>query len=415
MSAGSVPRVPPTASATAGTGENGFPRVVVEREVPGVVADDTRAAIFAEVLTAGPASRTELARRLGLSQSTVTRAVNPLIETGYLREIGARASEGGRPQRILAVARDRHLVLGVKLAPQSVTAVLTDLEATIVSRSRLPVAAGAEPEDVLTLAAQAAAFLLAADHRSADRLLGAGVGLGGHVDSRTGRCVRSGVLGWEDVDVAGPLSAKLGLPVVVNNDANALLVAERWFGAGRDSESLAVVTVGAGIGCGLLIGGGLYAGSGGLAGELGHVPVQPDGPPCSCGNRGCLESVAADPAILRAISEASGVPCASISEALARAATGESAALEAFAVMGEALGRALATLCNLVNPQKIVLTGESLRAYEYFGPACRAAMAAHGFSTAAADCELVAHPADDDVWARGAACLAIREAVQATR
>ncbi|WP_326599188.1 ROK family transcriptional regulator [Streptomyces sp. NBC_01803] len=392
-----------------------FRRVAAESELSGVVADDTRAAIFAEILTAGPSSRTELARRLGLSQSTVTRAVNPLIETGYLVEIGARSSGGGRPQRILAVARDRHLVVGVKLAPQSVTAVLTDLEATVVARSRLPVGAGATPEEVMALASQAVNYLLAAEDRSEERVLGVGVGIGGHVDADTGRCVRSGVMGWEDVDVAGPLSAVLGLPVVVNNDANALLVAERWFGAGRDCESLAVVTVGAGIGCGLMLAGGLFTGSSGLAGELGHVPIQPDGPVCSCGSRGCVEALASDAAVLTAISSTSGIPCPSIKDALTRAAAGEAAVLAAFSAMGEALGRAMATVCNLVNPEKIVLTGESVRAYALFGPACRDALAAHGFSTAAADCELVTHVADDDMWARGAACLAIREAVQATR
>ncbi|MGK5530610.1 ROK family protein [Streptomyces sp. URMC 129] len=392
-----------------------FHRVAAGPEPTGVVAGDTRAAIFAEVLTAGPASRTELARRLGLSQSTVTRAVNPLIETGYLKEIGARSSGGGRPQRILAVARDRHLVVGVKLAPNSVTAVLTDLEATVVARSRLPVAAGAAPGDVMALAAQAVGYLLAAEDRAEERVLGVGVGLGGHVDAGAGRCVRSGIMGWGDVDVAGPLSAALGLPVVVNNDANALLVAERWFGAGRDCQSLAVVTVGAGIGCGLLLAGGLFTGSSGLAGELGHVPVQPDGALCSCGNRGCLEAMASDAAVLAAVSGASDVPCASIADAVTRAGAGDDAARAAFSVMGQALGRALATLCNLVNPEKIVLTGESVRAYEFFGPSCREALAAHGFSTAAADCELVTHVADDDLWARGAACLAIREAVQATR
>ncbi|PRX90748.1 putative NBD/HSP70 family sugar kinase [Allonocardiopsis opalescens] len=406
--------MPSPAAAPASGGAVGFRRVAAGPEPSGVVADGTRAAIFADILTAGPSSRTELARRLGLSQSTVTRAVNPLVQTGYLVEVGFRSS-GGRPQRILAVARDRHLVVGVKLAPNGVTAVLTDLEATVIAKSRLPVAAGAGPDDVLALASQAVGYLLASEERSDERLLGVGVGIGGHVDAATGRCVWSGVMGWADVDVAGPLSAALGLPVVVNNDTNALLVAEAWFGAGRGHESLAVVTVGAGVGCGLLLKGDLFTGATGLAGELGHIPVQADGPPCSCGNRGCVETLASDAAVLAAVSAASGAPCTSIAEARARAQAGDAAALGAFAAMGAALGRALATLCNLVNPEKIVLTGEAAQSYELFGPACRDTLAAHGFSSAAADCEVVVHRADDYMWARGAACLAIREVVQAAR
>ncbi|NYI03737.1 ROK family transcriptional regulator [Allostreptomyces psammosilenae] len=379
------------------------------------MADRTRAEIFAALLTAGPSSRTDLARRLGLSQSTVTRVVNPLVDTGYLVEVGARTSGGGRPQRILRVARERHLVAGVKLSPRSVVAVLADLEATIVGRSQLPVPPGADAAEVLRLAGQAVEFLLGSGEDVGARLLGVGVGVGGHVDARTGRCVLSGVMGWHDVDVAGSLSAALELPVVVNNDANALLVAEQWFGAGRDCTSLAVVTVGAGVGCALMLDGGLHTGFTGLAGELGHIPVQFDGPVCSCGNRGCLEAVVSDQAVLSTIAERTGMPCPSVAEAVARAQAGDAVVREVYAAMGTALGRAMATVCNLFNPEKIILSGEGARAYDLFGPACRDALAAHAFSTAAADCELLVHAADDDLWARGAACLAIAEAVQATR
>jgi predicted NBD/HSP70 family sugar kinase len=415
MTASPASGIPVASSRVSPGAPGGFRRVTTTAEGSGVVADETRAAIFAEVLTSGPSSRTDLARRLGLSQSTVTRAVNPLIETGYLREIGARSSSGGRPQRIVAVARDRHLTVGVKLAPQGVTAVLTDLEATVLARSRLPLPAGAAPSDVLALAARAVRYLLEADGRPADRVLGVGVGIGGHVNPALGRCVHSGVMGWAGVDIAGPLSEALDLPVVVNNDANALLVAERWFGTGRGHSTLAVVTVGAGIGCGLLIGGDLFTGFTGLAGELGHVPVTTDGPLCSCGNRGCVEALASDDAVLAAITTSSHVPCESIADAMDRAESGDQAALDAFAAMGAALGRAMATLCNLINPEKIILSGESVRAHRYFGPACEESLSAHGFSTAARDCEVVTDVADDDDWARGAACLAIREAVQATR
>ncbi|MBL1067664.1 ROK family transcriptional regulator [Streptomyces sp. 7-21] len=394
-------------------GGHGRSRRLAGELEPTGAAGDTRAAVFTEILTAGPTSRTELARRLGLSQSTITRAVTPLLQTGYLAEAGARSSGGGRPQRILTVARDRYFVVGVRLAPHTVTAVLTDLEATVVARSALPVPAGAAPEDVLALAAQAVHFLRAADCRSGERLLGVGVGLSGHVDAASGRCVRSGTMGWSEVDVAGPLTRTLGLPVVVDNDANGLLVGERWFGAGRACDVIALVTIGAGIGCGLMLGGGLFTGACGLAGELGHVPIEPGGPRCSCGSRGCLEAVASDEAVLAAISRASGVPCATMDEARARARGGEAAALEAFADMGAALGRALATVCNLVNPELVILSGESVHTYEFFGPACREAFQAHAFSTAASSCTLVTHPADDEVWARGAACLAIREAVHA--
>lgn len=377
----------------------------------GTVADTTRAQVFAAVLTTGPLSRTDLARRTGLSQSTVTKAVNPLVEAGYLVEAGERSSGGGRPHQLLRVARDRHMVIGAKLAPEHVTAVLTDLEAGVVARARVPLDGDHRPGPTLAAAEKAVIELLAGHPAAGDRLLGLGVGVGGHVDSRTGRCLHSGLLGWTGVDIAGPLSAATGLPTVVNNDVNTLVIAEQWFGAGRDARSFAVVTVGAGVGCGLLLGGELYVGASGLAGEIGHIPLVPDGPACSCGNRGCLEALAAHPAVLRDLAAAGASGIRDIDEAARAARHGEAAAVAAFTAMGEALGRGLATLCNLLNLEKIILSGEGVRDYDLFGPSCVEAMRVNGFSTAVPDCVLVVDAVDDDLWARGAACLVIREAV----
>jgi predicted NBD/HSP70 family sugar kinase len=137
-----------------------------------------------------------------------------------------------------------------------------------------------------------------------------------------------------------------------------------------------------------------------------------DGPECTCGNRGCLETLASDDAVLRAIAEQGGEFTA-IEHAVKAARDGDSRAVAAFEAMGEALGRALATLCNLVNPGRIVLAGERAGAFDLFGDACTRAWRAHAFSTAATDCELIVDETDDSLWARGAACLVIRDAVGA--
>lgn len=374
-------------------------------------ADATRAKVFAEVLTNGPLSRIEVARRLGLSQSTVTKAVNPLVDLGYLVEAGIKAGTG-RPRRMLRVAGGRYHAIGVQLSPGHVIGVLTDLQANVLARVHHPLPDGHEPHTVL-----AAAVGIIGQLRSTvpENLLGVGVGLGGHVDSTTGRCVHSGVLGWDDVNVGALLTTATGLPTVVNNDVNALAIAQRWFGAGRAAHSLAVVTVGTGIGCGLLLGGELHTGTTGLAGEFGHLPLHPDGPPCTCGNTGCLEAVAADYAIIAATAARGGPHCTTTEEVAALARAGNAAARAAYTTMGQALGRGLAALCNLLNLDRIVLTGEGTHAYDLFEHACLTAFHQHAFSTAAQDCDFTCEPADDDLWASGAACLVIREAVGATR
>ncbi len=380
------------------------------RPDPSPGAEGTRAQLFAEVLTAGPLSRTQLARRTGLSPSTVTKIVNPLIELGFVAETGEHSVGVGRPQRMLEVAAHRHAAIGLKLAPGAVTGVLTDLRAQILARATRQLTGGHDPAAALAAAADVVRDLVAAEG-TADRLIGVGVGVGGHVEQGAGRVVHSGILGWDEVALAGPLAAATGLPTLAGNDVDALAVAERWFGQGRGVDTFALVTVGPGIGCGLFLGGRPFTGSGGLAGELGHIPVRAEGERCGCGRRGCLETVASDEAVLRAVARAGGERPASIEEAVRLARSGDAAARAAFEAMGEELGRALATVCNLVNPARIILAGERAEAFDLFGPACERAWRAHAFSTAAQDCALTVDVTDDAQWARGAACLVIREAV----
>ena len=380
-------------------------------------ADNTRAQLFAEILTAGPLSRTQLSQRSGLSQSTVTKVVNPMIDAGYVTETGEHARGLGRPQKLLDVAADRHAAIGVKIGPGSVTAVLTDLRAQVLDLRSRPLTTGHDPSTALTTAAAVVCDLLAGRAGLRERLVGLGVGLGGHVEAGAGRVVRSGILGWNGVEVSGPLAAATGLPTVVGNDVDALAVAERWFGAGRGVDGFALVTVGPGIGCGLFLGGELITGADGLAGELGHIPMRAGGVACSCGNRGCLETLASDAAVLRHIADAGGPGPGpegkDIDAAVGAARAGDPVATAAFEAMGDALGRGLATLCNLVNPRRIVLAGERASAFDLFGPACTRSWRAHAFSTAAANCELIVDETDDSLWARGAACLVIRDAVAA--
>lgn len=382
-----------------------------------LVGEQTRAEIFATVLTAGPISRTQLAQRLGLVPSSVTRMLPPLLEHGYLREADDTAPQGrGRPQKMLHVNPDKHIVVGMKIGPAQVSGVVTDMAANVLARDEERIA-DCTPQTALSAAAALTGRLLSQAPEAADRVLGLGVGVSGHVDSAAGVCRYSALLDWDKVNVAGPLQEATGLPVVVNNDVNTLVVAERWFGEGRDVDSFAVVTVGPGIGCGLLLGGGLFSGATGLAGELGHVPLDPAGPMCSCGRRGCLEALAGDRAILRHLQDA-GFPCATIEEAITLARSGSNAArnvaLAAFAEAGSALGRGLAGVCNLLNLQKVIIAGEGAAAYDLFGPAMTRALEAHAFSTAAQDCRIHVDPVQHDLWARGAACLVIRDTVGAT-
>lgn len=374
---------------------------------PSLVGDPTAASIFVTVLTRGPIPRSGIAQLLNLSAGTVSKAVRPLIEAGYLVEEGTDAlSRPGRPVVPLRVVADREFVVGVKLAGDHAVGVAVDLLANIHAVREVPLTDRSVTAVVATVTGLIAELQVevAAAGGTVTR---AGVGLGGHIDTSRGLVRYAPFLEWREVPLGQLLSTSTGLPVVVENDVNSLTVAEQWWGAGIEVPSFAVVTIGAGVGCGLVVGDMLVHGAVGLAGELGHVPIEPDGPRCRCGNVGCVETVASEKAILDRVRAVTGRPDLDIAAAAALAREGDEGAASAFSRAGEALGRALAIVANLVNPHRIVLSGEGLAASDLFETAARQSFATHAFGQAV-ECDLITRPLPDHTWARGAAAVAIQ-------
>jgi predicted NBD/HSP70 family sugar kinase len=194
----------------------------------------------------------------------------------------------------------------------------------------------------------------------------------------------------------------------VENDVRALTVTENLFGAGRDVSSLAVVTIGAGIGCGLFLNGRIVRGAHGVSGEIGHLPLASDDLVCSCGRRGCVETVASTQAIVDRVRTVTGRADLTIDDVFALAHDGDPAAVDAFAAAGTAIGAALAALVNLVGPELVVIAGEGVTEYDLYADRLRATFAEHAFG-AAMDCEIVLTPHTFNDWARGAAACVIEE------
>jgi predicted NBD/HSP70 family sugar kinase len=384
--------------------------VDLEAKAAAIRDDPTQGHVFATILTRGPLSRRDVARLTGLSASTVTKAVKPLLAAGYLVE-GAEEVEGpGRPITPLTVNTERHYVLGVKVMEHEAVGVVCDPQGRVLASLRCPLRKRTV-DGLLDDVAQLADALRAVEPEFAAETEGLGVCLGGHVDGRTGTLRYSPFFAWRNVELATLLEARTGLVTVVENDVNALAVAEQWFGAGRDVDNFAVVTVGAGIGCGLIIDGAVVHGASGMAGELGHITVVPDGRECRCGKRGCLETVASDESILHAIAHAGPGAPASIAEAVELARGGDEAACDAFARAGEAIGRAVATLVNLIEPERIVFSGEGVVASDLLMDSLAAELGRHAFGSAAEGLEIVTRPLGDETWARGAAVNALRHLI----
>ncbi|WP_406005040.1 ROK family transcriptional regulator [Streptomyces sp. NBC_00637] len=364
--------------------------------------------VFTTVLSQGPLTRLELARRAGLSAAAVTKAVRPLIESGYLVEDADTEVRTalGRPANLVRVDGGRALFLGLKLTGDAIFGVLTDLRCRILLARRVPLTDSAAKAVLVSTAELVRELLTEADGYGV-RVVGLGIAVSGDVDRGEGVVRYSPFLEWRDVPLAELASTITGLPVTVDNDVRALTVAEQWFGAGVGLSDFAVVTVGAGVGCGLVVHGRVVAGTHGVAGEIGHVTVDPDGPLCHCGNRGCVEAIAADLAILTRIRERGGVDVTSTTEAVDLARRGDIHARDAYARAGEAIGRGIATVANLLGPERVVISGEGLAAYDLFADQIRSAFAAAAFGSAAR-CELETRPLPFEEWARGAAATAIQ-------
>lgn len=370
--------------------------------------EDSSAAVFRVIREQGPINRSEIARRTGLSPSGITVITKRLLDAGIVTEVeGAeekRSDRLGRPPILLRLRPDHAYMMGAKLDHGELNTVLTDLEGTVVARRNRHLDTSA-PEDVVAATASLLRSLARGAGIEAGQVAGLGLGMAGLVDGSEGVCVRSVILDWADVPIRALLKRELGLPVAVENDANTLAIAEGMYGGARGVSDFAVVSIGRGIGCGLVVGGRLYRGRFGAAGEIGHCTVRIDGPRCACGKSGCLDAVASVPATLQRASEA-GLVVSGLSELGDLARAGDPRAAELLDDVGDAIGLALSHLVNLVNPELLILTGSGVALRAPLRNAIEAGLARHVFPTLPRLPKLVIKREQRDMWARGAASLA---------
>ena len=270
---------------------------------------------------------------------------------------------------------DGRLALAIDLGASHLSAGLVDGAGELYRSQVFALSPSADPAKILSQVISVGRRLLTGQRNEVSPVIGVGIGVPGLVDSRAGRVLFAGNLGWTDIDVGNVLEKSLDLPVHVDNDARLATLAEALYGAGRGCSSLLGVWMGTGIGGGIILAGRVIRGVSGTAGEIGHFTLIEDGPSCSCGNRGCLEALAAGPAIaaagrealLRAkrrgersaLRELCGDDPAEVSSRLVAAAAdqGDPQACAIFTRAGTHLGIALAGAVNLLNPERVVVGG----------------------------------------------------------
>ncbi|MFJ8713357.1 ROK family protein [Streptomyces violaceus] len=357
-----------------------------------------------EVLVHGPLSRTELARRLGLSAGSLTRLTKPLIESNLLIEVAEAGApteaRQGRPSQPLDVVADSGSFLGFKITEDTVYCVVTTLRSHIVARHDRPLTTHDPAEVADILGAMTAE--LAAEH---PRLAGIGIGVGGFVQDRA-VVGESPFLLWRDVPLADLVEERTGLPVVVENDVAALVEAETWFGAGRGLDRFAVLTIGAGIGYGLVLGGKRVSCAEEDRGFGRHWIVDPSGPLTPDGRRGSAVSLLTIPNIRYQVQAATGRD-RTYEEILALAAAGDPMPARVIGEAARALGTLVAQISNFVMPQRILLAGEGVGLMDVAGKTVEEAIRDNRHPLAA-PVDLETKVSDFHDWARGAAVLAIK-------
>ncbi|MDT8913637.1 ROK family transcriptional regulator [Amycolatopsis sp. PS_44_ISF1] len=364
------------------------------------------------LLEDGPMHRARLARLAGVSRTTVSTIVTELIGRGLVleREPPNDRTVDGRARDVLSVNPAAGAAAGLDFTLQDIHCHLTNLSGGPIADAGVSVPPGASRAERVSAGLALLEDLLHTSGHLRCGLIGVGVGVPGQVSPASG-VVAASLPGqpWAGTNVAAEFGAHLDVPVFVENNTRLEAVAESMYGAGRDTAQLLYVGLSSGIGTGIFVGGALYRGASGGAGELGHMSVDIDGAACPCGNRGCLVQYAAVPAVLAALRPSLG-PDVSLTDVLAATEAGDRACLGVLDDVGRLVGRVLANICNLLNPDRIVVGGELAHAGEVLLEPLRTAL--HRYAMAATrEVEVVA--ATLELGARagalGGAALVLRE------
>lgn len=322
-----------------------------------------------------PISRRDIAIRLDLSPSSVSNITDRLIKEGFIREIGpGHSKDPGRKPILLEINPSTWHVIGIDLERvSSVKAGIVNLKGKLLAKSEETIK-NFSPTHVVGKISRLVKILLDRAKVDKGKILGIGIGTPGLLDKKEGKVIYSVYPGWRNVEIKKLIEEVTELPVVIDTDTNAPALGEYWFGAGKKARNLIYITIGPGVGAGIIIGGKIYQGVDGTAGEFGHTVIDPEGPLCRCGNRGCLETLAAEPSLVNRVKRSieSGKKT-TITESVSKeeitpeviykaALEGDSLAREAIAQVGRYLGMGVIGLINLLNPEFIIIGGRIIQA-----------------------------------------------------
>lgn len=370
-----------------------------------------------------PLSKTELSNITHLTVPAITDILSDL-ETFNLIEADDYATpvKRGRYPVLHHLKSDAYQVIGVAIESKSIKTALTNLNGDLLDSLTLPLPTKPSPESVVNKVEHAVNELIAKSQTYKQKLMGIGLGMHGIVNADKGIAVYAPHLDWRNVPIGDLLGEKFAWPIKVDNDCNALALSERWFGQGKETKSFIVVNFDYGVGASFMVDGQLFYGNNYGGGQIGHTVVQDDGPLCSCGNYGCLESIASEPSLLREVLKkvkqgfpskiltlAGSVEAISIEHLYEAANLSDDQAKHLLETAGRYSGIAISTLVNLFNPQKVILTGGVLRGKEHVITPLVETVKRHSLETNVQDLEITTSKIKMNSTALGAASLWIND------
>jgi predicted NBD/HSP70 family sugar kinase len=359
----------------------------------------------------GPMTRSEIGSTMGLSRTTVSATVAQLMQDGWVRERPATGTVmgPGRPATVLTLTRQAGVAIGVDLGRSHARVVLADLGHEVIAEKSLELqeswsaAAAFDAVEALVVEVVAAGGADRAD------VVGIGLGLPAPLDTSGHATSVTIPPDWVREDPAQALAQRLNVPVAVENDANLGALAEARWGAGRRFDTLFYVKASTGIGAGLVFQGRLFRGTAGTAGEIGHVTVNDNGLVCRCGSRGCLEVAVGGPALVAQVGH-NRAGITTLSELISTALGGDPACSRVLADAGDTLGVAIATVLNILNPDRVILGGELGGAGELVLASLRESLGRHALPSAVRSTSVVHSQLGQRAEALGAVLLVLTEA-----
>lgn len=370
----------------------------------------------------GAISRAEIAEISGLTPASVSKITKKLIQTGIIEESGFGESSGGRPPVLLSLNPEAGYIVGVNLGTDYLEVILSDLEAKSLDYSSHRINKISK-DQVLNSLLEQIENIINKNNIDKKDIIGIGMAVHGLVNKKTGYSIYAPHYSWENVPLKDLVENKFNIPTFIDNDVRAMALGEKWFGRAADINNFITVNISNGIGSGIIINEKLYYGADYTAGEFGHILVDNDGPRCSCGNYGCLESLASNKAIVKKaeklIKQGAKTKIVNLidgdleklnTKIVCEAANkNDEPAQQILKEIGRYLGIGISTLINILNPEMIVIVGEIIRAKEYVFEAINETIDSRALGNSADRIQLVATTLNEKAALVGGVTLVLKE------